>query len=106
MSTKSNFEEALAKFIAIPTIAHDRDANISGIAFLKSILNSLNFETTIEGESPYFQPVIVAKYKNKKTNRKVVLYGHYDVEKIKEEEKWDTPPFQLTEKTEDIMVVE
>ena len=98
MSTKSNFEEALAKFIAIPTIAYDRDANISAIAFLKSILNSLNFEITIEGESPYFQPVIVAKYKNKKTNRKVVLYGHYDVEKIKEEEKWDTPPFQLTEK--------
>ena len=26
-----------------------------------------------------------------------MLYGHYDVEKIKGWEKWNTPPFELVE---------
>lgn len=88
----------LKDFIAIPTIANDKEANQSGIDFVKSILKPLGFEFATEGESPYHQPVIVAKYTNEKTDKKVVLYGHYDVEKIKDWEKWNTPPFELIEK--------
>ena len=88
----------LKEFIAIPTIANDKEANQSGIEFVKNILKPLGFEFTTKGESPYHQPVIVAKYVNVKSDKKVVLYGHYDVEKIKEWEKWDTPPFELIEK--------
>jgi len=90
--------ETLKDFIAIPTIADDKEANQSGIEFVNSILNPLGFEITTEGESPYHQPVIIAKYTNCKTDKKVVLYGHYDVEKIKGWEKWNTPPFELIEK--------
>lgn len=87
----------LAQFIAIPTIAYDKEANQSGIDFIKNIIEPLGFKCTLEGESPYHQPVIVAKYSNPKTEKKVVLYGHYDVEKIKSWEKWNTPPFELVE---------
>lgn len=88
----------LNKFIAIPTIANDKDANQSGIDFIRNILDPLGFEFSTEGDSPYHQPVIIAKYTNAKTKRKIVLYGHYDVEKIKSWEKWNTPPFELNEK--------
>lgn len=89
--------EQLKEFIAIPTIATDKEANQSGIDFVKNILKPLGFEFSTEGESPYHQPVIVAKYTNPRSDKKVVLYGHYDVEKIKEWEKWNTPPFELAE---------
>jgi acetylornithine deacetylase/succinyl-diaminopimelate desuccinylase-like protein len=90
--------EILKDFIAIPTIANNKEANQLGIEFVRSILEPLGFDFKTEGESPYYQPVIVAKYTNAKSNKKVVLYGHYDVEKIKDWEKWNTPPFELVEK--------
>ena len=88
----------LKEFIAIPTIANNKEANQLGIEFVVQILKSLGFNSTIEGKSPYHQPVIVAQYVNVHSDKKVVLYGHYDVEKIKEWEKWDTNPFELTQK--------
>ncbi len=88
----------LKEFIAIPTIAYNKAANQQGIEFVKQILEPIGFELTTEGDSPYHQPVIVAKYLNPNSTQKVVFYGHYDVEKIKGWEKWDTPPFKLVEK--------
>jgi acetylornithine deacetylase/succinyl-diaminopimelate desuccinylase-like protein len=87
----------LKEFIAIQTIANDKEANHSGIDFVSKLLNPLGFNISIEGESSFHQPVIVAKYINPKTDKKVVLYSHYDVEKIKKWEKWNTSPFELTE---------
>jgi acetylornithine deacetylase/succinyl-diaminopimelate desuccinylase-like protein len=94
----SNFQNELEEFIAIPTIAGDKEANQKGIDFVKQILIPLGFKITTEGQSLYHQPVIVAKFTNPKSDKKIVLYGHYDVEKIKDWEKWDTSPFELTEK--------
>ena len=91
-------KEQLKKFIAIQTIANDKIANQSGIDFVIDILKPLGFKITTEGDSPFHQPVIVAKYNNPNSDKKVVLYGHYDVEKIKDWEKWDTPPFELIER--------
>jgi cysteinylglycine-S-conjugate dipeptidase len=94
----NNMKQILKHFIAIPTIANDQEANYAGISFVSDILKPLGFEVFIEGESPYHQPVIVAKHTNINSDKKVVLYGHYDVEKIKSWEKWNTPPFELVEK--------
>lgn len=94
---ENNFQNALAEFLAIPTIAGDKEANQRGIDFVKQILCLSGFEVTTEGQSLNHQPVIVAKFTNSKSDKKVVLYGHYDIEKIKDWEKWDTPPFELTE---------
>jgi acetylornithine deacetylase/succinyl-diaminopimelate desuccinylase-like protein len=90
-------QETLQKFIAIPTIANDQSANQRGIAFVRELLVSAGFEVNTRGQSPYHQPVIVATFQNVRQSNKVVLYGHYDVEKIKASEKWNTPPFQLIE---------
>jgi acetylornithine deacetylase/succinyl-diaminopimelate desuccinylase-like protein len=88
----------LKDFIAIPTIANDKAANGAGLEFVLKMLNPIGFEVTIEGDSPYYQPVIIAKYSNPRSDKKLVIYGHYDVEKIKDSEKWDSPPFELVEK--------
>ena len=88
----------LKEFIAIPTIANNKDANQLGINFIANYLKPIGFTISLEGDSPYHQPVIIAKYNNPKTDKKVVLYAHYDVEKIKDWEKWNSPPFELTEK--------
>ncbi len=93
------FNSLLTEFIAIQSIANDKSSNESAINFISSILKPLGFEISIEGNSPYHQPVIVAKYKSPTSKKKVVLYGHYDVERIKEDENWHTPPFELIEKT-------
>lgn len=87
----------LEQFIAIPTIAHDKKANDLGIEFLRNLLLPMGFETSTIGDSPYHQPVIVSRYNNAKSSKKIVLYGHYDVEKIKPNEQWNTPPFKLVE---------
>lgn len=90
--------EKLKDFIAIKTIASDTEANQAGIDFVQQILKPIGFNIVVEGDSPFHQPVIVAKYSNLNSDKKVVLYGHYDVEKIKNWEKWNTPPFELVEK--------
>jgi acetylornithine deacetylase/succinyl-diaminopimelate desuccinylase-like protein len=90
--------ETLKDFIAIQTIANNKEANQSGIDFITNFLKQICFTISIEGNSSFQQPVIVAKYHNTASDKKVVLYGHYDVEKIKDWEKWDTPPFELVEK--------
>lgn len=94
---ENNFQNALAEFLAIPTIAGDKEANQRGIDFVKQILSLSGFEVTTEGQSLHHQPVIVAKFTNSNSDKKVVLYGHYDIEKIKDWEKWVTLPFELTE---------
>lgn len=90
---------ALEKFIAIKTIANNDEGNSNGIQYVTELLSTLNFKVTLEGDSPTNQPVLVAKYTNSNTDKKVVLYAHYDVEKIKGWEKWDTPPFKVVEKS-------
>lgn len=90
--------KTLIKFIAIKTIANDEKSNNQGIELVSDLLKSIGFNISIEGDSPYKQPVIIAKYTNKNSIKKVTLYSHYDVEKIHKEAKWNTKPFDLTKK--------
>lgn len=87
----------IRKIIAIKTIANDKKSNVEGIKFITDLLEEIGFDCSIEGDSKYSQPVIVAKYLNSKSNKKVTLYGHYDVEKINNEASWNTDPFSLVE---------
>ncbi len=90
--------DQLKEFIAIQTIAHDKQSNEAGILFIENLLTPLGFEITLEGNSKYHQPVIIAKHTNPKSDKKIVLYGHYDVEKIRKIDEWETPPFEVVEK--------
>ncbi|WP_046759238.1 M20/M25/M40 family metallo-hydrolase [Kordia jejudonensis] len=90
----------LKTFISIKTIANHDTENIKGIQFVTELLQSIGFSVRLEGDSPTNQPVLVAKYTNAHTAKKVVLYGHYDVEKINTSEQWDTPPFEVVTKND------
>lgn len=90
--------ETLKKFIAIETIANDEKSNNQGIELVSDLLKSIGFSISIEGNSPYKQPVVIAKHINQNSTKKVTLYSHYDVEKIHREAKWNTNPFDLVEK--------
>jgi acetylornithine deacetylase/succinyl-diaminopimelate desuccinylase-like protein len=88
----------LQAFIEIQTIANFDDENKKGIQFLTELLETIGFSVRLEGDSPTNQPVLIAQYSNPNTGKKVVLYGHYDVEKINASEHWNTPPFELVAK--------
>lgn len=93
-------EEQLRQIIAIKTIANDKESNLMGIEFITNLLEEIGFNYAIEGNSKYEQPVIVAMYNNPNSEKKVTLYGHYDVEKINNQASWNTDPFVLTEQDE------
>ncbi len=88
----------LEKFVAIRTVAGDEASNNKGINFIINFLEEIGFTCEIEGDSPHFQPVIVAKYSNGVPGKKVVLYSHYDVEIIRKPDQWETPPFEIVRK--------
>lgn len=98
MMIDTTLEQALKDFIAIPTIAHNAESNVQGIQWIRQQLEAIGFYTEVKGNSPYQQPVLIAEYKSTQSKEKVVLYGHYDVERIHASECWDSPPFQLTVK--------
>lgn len=93
-----DLEKKLAEFVALETTAFNQEQNQKAIDLLVSHFNEMGFKVSVEGESQYHQPVIVAKYTNANSSGKVVIYGHYDVEPTKSTEVWQTPPFELTEK--------
>jgi len=92
---------ALNEYISIKSIAGDKDENNKAIMFLGNILREIGFSVSVEGESKYEQPTIIAKYDSTSSSKKVVLYGHYDVEIIHKKEKWlSSDPFVLEEKND------
>lgn len=95
--------DSLKQFIAIKSLAGDKAENNKAIRFISSLLKELGFEVSVEGESTSYQPTLIAKRVHKNNNKKVVLYGHYDVEIIHNDEGWMVgDPFVLEEKEERI----
>jgi acetylornithine deacetylase/succinyl-diaminopimelate desuccinylase-like protein len=88
----------LEKYISIRTLAGDKESNQEAINFLKKLFEEINFEFVVEGNSPNFQPTIIAKYENPNSKNRVVLYSHYDVETVKNSTNWiSKEPFQMEE---------
>ena len=89
--------ELIQRFIEIPSVANLEKENKEAMDYLESRLKEIGFSIDRKGNSPTKQPVMVANYVNEKSENKIVLYNHYDVEKINREEKWNTDPFKLEE---------
>lgn len=86
------------KFIHIPSYVKHPTGNIEAINFITSHLESIGFKIQIRGDELSEQPTIVAKYLGHKSNRKVVIYGHYDVALVKDSKNWvSDDPFTLEE---------
>ncbi len=98
MNSLNEFYQTLEKLISYPSVATDEKGNKQALGLLKDQLESIGFEVVIEyKDNETFQPVIIAKLETESV-KKVVLYNHYDVEKIESLDNWDSPPFKLTKK--------
>ncbi|MAI30048.1 MAG: peptidase M20 [Rhodopirellula sp.] len=90
-SQLKSFEElhsALAEFIAIQSVAGNSRENKRAVYFVASRLQELGFDVRIKGGELLEQPVIVAKRPSTNSERKVVLYGHYDVAEPGDPDFW------------------
>lgn len=96
-----NFINRLNTFISQKTIAGKEKDNDEAIQFIVSLLENIGFDCKVEGESKHYQPSIIAKRDATFGGKdEVVLYAHYDVEKIHKQESWQTKPFELTLKND------
>lgn len=90
--------ENLEEFIKIPTLANDEVSNKLGISYISTLLKDIGFSVSVEGNSPYHQPTVIARYNSINSLGKVVLYAHYDVEPVNINEEWiSINPFKIKE---------
>ncbi len=92
------FEEKLAQFVSYNTIANAIEDNKLAISFITQIMSDLGFNCSVVGESKYNQPCIIARRNARNNGRgSLVLYGHYDIERVRDPSKWHTDPYKLTQ---------
>jgi len=95
----SNLEaavERLAAWVAVPSISADpakAEECTQAAAWLAAELRPMGFDVEI-AETPG-HPVLFARLPRAGV-RKVVFYGHYDVQPAEPLEAWNTPPFTMT----------
>jgi len=91
---QARFIEELKDFLRIPSIssqsAHANDVTQCA-RWLRNHLTNIGLEARlIEGDG---HPIVQAKGSGQ-SNRKLILYGHYDVQPADSTEEWDSPPFE------------
>ena len=89
----------LMEFLRIPTIstdeAHQQDMRTAA-AWLRDRLARAGFEVSRIEETNGGHPVVRARYRSREANpsrRRVVVYGHYDVQPVDPIAAWQYPPF-------------
>ncbi len=93
---KARFIEELQEFLRFPSIssqnAHDQDV-IECARWLRGHLDGIGLEAhLIETDG---HPIVQAKASSQ-SQRRLILYGHYDVQPADSGEAWDHPPFEPT----------
>ncbi len=95
---KDRFLEELNEFLRFPSISaqsdHNKDVRDCAV-WLKDHLGRLGLETKlIETDG---KPIVWARGQGK-SDKKVIIYGHYDVQPVDPLDEWKTPPFEPTVK--------
>jgi len=85
--------DALKEFIAIRSLQGRGDENARAIEFIRARLQSAGFDCRIDGGAQTEQPAIVAHRAATDSDKKIVLYGHYDVAPVHPHMAWrsDSP---------------
>lgn len=96
-SEPDGFIEELAAFIAMQSVIGYAGDNAAVVRFLTMRLEALGFAVRIEGADESDQPLIIAKRAGS-SSPALVLYNHYDVEAIGDDEQWLSDPFVLTQR--------
>ena len=94
------YVEQWRKLVSFPTIsaepAHDDDCRACA-DWLVEHLQGMGFDGSILPTSG--KPLVYAVRKANADRPVVLFYGHYDVQPVDPLDEWDTPPFELTEKS-------
>lgn len=90
------FNAFLERLIAAESTENNVAGNETALTMLTDFLTDMHFDVSVQGKDFTNQPVIVAHRKGFKSDRKIVIYGHYDVATVNKERKWlSQNPFQL-----------
>lgn len=94
----------LARLVAIPSVSapgypeDTRPALLEACEVTRDMLRDAGVENIGTLELPDTAPAIVGEIPAPAGAPTVLLYGHYDVVAAGEEEKWDSPPFEASER--------
>lgn len=95
-ANKQRFIRELKELMRFPSISAQREhaGDMRACAeWLKGHLSGLGMEARLVDNKG--QPIVWARAKGK-TSRRVVIYGHYDVQPEDPLDQWQTPPFEPT----------
>ncbi len=96
-------EEELARLVAIPSVSaagfpEPRQPLLDAYDFIVGLLRDAGVEVLEPLELPDTAPVIMGEIPAPDGAPTVLLYGHYDVVPAGDESKWESPPFEATER--------
>jgi cysteinylglycine-S-conjugate dipeptidase len=96
--------EELARLVAIPSISawdfpqETRPALVDCYEALLPLFREAGVDKLDALELPNTAPVLRGEIEGPAGAPTLLLYGHYDVVGAGDEEKWDSPPFEATER--------
>ena len=94
----------LARLVAIPSVSatgYPPETHARLLAardVVVELLEGAGVQNVRSLELPDTAPVVLGEIPAQEGAPTVLLYGHYDVVSAGDEEKWDSPPFELTER--------
>ena len=96
-------EEELARLVAIPSVSsagfpEPRQLLLGAYELVVGLLRDAGVQKLEPLELPDTAPVITGEIRAPEGAPTVLLYGHYDVVPAGDESKWDSPPFEATER--------
>ena len=103
-SMMPQLREELAQLVAIPSVsaagypAEPRPRCSTRTSFVVGLLRDAGVEVLEPLELPNTAPVIMGEIPAPPGAPTVLLYGHYDVVPAGDESKWESPPFEATER--------
>ena len=94
----------LTRLVAIPSLSefgfpeHTRGPLVEAYDTLIGLVRSAGVQRIRALELPGTAPILTGEIPGPEGAPTVLLYGHYDVVPADDEETWETPPFEATEK--------
>lgn len=79
-------------------------SQLLGISLNITNLNVQEGAVTSQGEPVSLPPILHGKLGNSESKKKILIYGHYDVQPANIEDGWESDPFILTEKPDGRLV--
>jgi acetylornithine deacetylase/succinyl-diaminopimelate desuccinylase-like protein len=97
-------QDDLARLVAIPSVSepnfpkHTRPALLETYETILELLRDAGVEQLGALDLPDTAPVLTGEIPGPDGAPTVLLYGHYDVVPVGDKEKWESPPFEATER--------